>query len=262
MVCEAHRGHASFGANLGGCWVWSKNRAGSSCSKSGYVSGMPKNVSPRRIRQTPEYSRPDRWASLCAYQGQPRMHTCLWGFDVHQSQSPDVAKSWNNLPKVSWAHLSNTRQAGKISDVAGCGCAISLRNVQRRSWPLRPVLDPEAGQQVSSTICPLVLSCNLWRTVDQCESAWLSKTLSAGDELALFGFVSETALKRGPQMHGSATESLPTKMPKCLCRCICKPSKEDLDYSKFTAYFWNQHQHTYLFNLLNEELKYQCGENS
>ena len=170
MVCEAHRGHASFGANLGRCWVWSKNRAGSSCSKSGYVSGMPKKVSPRRIRQTPEYSHPDRWASLCAYQGQPRMHTCLWGFDVHQSQSPDVAKSWNNLPKVSWAHLSNTRQAGKISHVAGYGCAISLRNVQRRSWPLRPVLDPEAGQQVSSSISVpsycLVTSGGLWISVN------------------------------------------------------------------------------------------------
>lgn len=41
--------------------------------------------------------------------------------------------------------------------------------------------------------------------MDQCESAWLSKTYQLGmDELAPFGLVSERALKRGPQMQVSA----------------------------------------------------------
>lgn len=93
------------------------------------------------------------WDSLCPYQGQPRMHVFPWAFDVHQSQSPDVAKSWNNLPKVSWAHLSRTRQAGKNSKVACCSSSISLRRLRKdAAGPLGPVLDPEAGQQISISV--------------------------------------------------------------------------------------------------------------
>lgn len=222
---------------------------------------MPKRVSPTRIRQNPEYSLPDRWASLRAYQGQPRMHACLWGFDVHQSQSPDVAKSWNNLPKVSWAHLSNTRQAGKISHMAGCGCAISRRRLYKDAAGASARPWGWAASQLLR-ICPSVLSYTLWRTVDQCESAWLSKTYQLGMSLPSLAWFQSEHWSVDHKCMCLLTELLATKMPKCLCCCIYKLSKEDLDYSKFTSYFWSWHKHTYLFNLLNKELKYQCGENS
>ena len=111
-------------------------------------------------------------------------------------------------------------------------------------------------------ICPSVLSYTLWRTVDQCESTWLSKTYQLGMSLPPLAWFQSEHWSVDHKCMCLLTDLLATKMPKCLCCCICKLSKEDLDYSKFTSYFWSWHKHTYLFNLLNKELKYQCGENS